>query len=250
MAGTAAGAGGPAPEGPYGPVLRVTSGLAAGSSVPLAPGTWTIGRNSQSPWNFGGDNAISRRHATVEVSESGLVSISDLGSTYGTKVNGLQTDGAVKVRPGDVVTVGSTSMELTNYSTGERPLGGTGPGGYQTPWVGDVEVGVRKFLRFYFKLALTIFAIVLLLMGAVILVAYLHSNRTVQVPSVVGLDNVAAFQVMGQAGLTDLSVSQASTSVAFGQVIGTNPAAGTSVKAGTDVQVAISCGPPSPGVCP
>ena len=148
----------------------------------------------------------------MEVSESGLVSISDLGSTYGTKVNGLQTDGAVKVRPGDVVTVGSTSMELTNYSTGERPLGGTGPGGYQTPWVGDVEVGVRKFLRFYFKLALTIFAIVLLLMGAVILVAYLHSNRTVQVPSVVGLDNVAAFQVMGQAGLTDLSVSQASTS--------------------------------------
>lgn len=59
---------------------------------------------------LGHDVRASRRHATVSPGPGGL-QVADLGSTNGTYVNGQRVQTAL-VRPGDVVTVGSTQLRV------------------------------------------------------------------------------------------------------------------------------------------
>ncbi len=69
----------------------------------------------------------------------------------------------------------------------------------------------------------------------------------VSVPSVAGLSQASAGNIIGNAGLTvSGTVSQSSTQYAAGVVIGTNPPVGTSVSPGSSVQLLVSTGPPPP----
>jgi pSer/pThr/pTyr-binding forkhead associated (FHA) protein len=62
---------------------------------------------------------VSRRHATFSLTESG-VDVSDHGSRNGVYVNGERIDGSVRLRSGDVITIGDDSLTLVELSeTGE-----------------------------------------------------------------------------------------------------------------------------------
>ena len=85
--------------------------------------------------------------------------------------------------------------------------------------------------------------------GAQITVNVSNGKKPVQVPSVVGQNPSTAGAILNAAGLqVSGQQSVASTSVASGQVAGTNPAAGTTVPIGTSVVVLVSSGPPTTNV--
>ena len=81
-----------------------------GQRISLALGQSTIGRNSDATINVG-DGTVGRLHARIDTTTIG-VTITDLGSTNGTWVNGDRVvDGATfHLRDGDVVQVGGTVL--------------------------------------------------------------------------------------------------------------------------------------------
>ncbi len=72
------------------------------------------------------DAGISRRHAAVNRGPDNTWLVSDLGSTNGTKVNGLRIQGPRELADGDEITVGSTTVRFT--VTGNAATGAAGPG--------------------------------------------------------------------------------------------------------------------------
>ena len=74
--------------------------------------TVELGRESASPaGRLGDDRQISRRHAVIRRSDGGLT-IEDLGSSNGTRVNGRLISGATQLRPGDRIELGNTTLEV------------------------------------------------------------------------------------------------------------------------------------------
>lgn len=68
---------------------------------PEIRGEMLVGRSTQADWRVD-EPSVSRRHAQVR-HRDGRDEIEDLGSTGGTRVNGVIAEGAVALRPGDVV---------------------------------------------------------------------------------------------------------------------------------------------------
>jgi hypothetical protein len=69
----------------------------------------TIGRATQSTVPIDGDEFASARHARIEPRRDG-VWVTDVGSTNGTFVNGVQIDRPRKLVAGDVVRTGETEL--------------------------------------------------------------------------------------------------------------------------------------------
>ena len=69
-----------------------------------------IGREGEIPLVI--DHCISRRHATLEPTASGVV-LEDLNSTNGTFVNGERLQGKTMLRNGQVFIVGKTWLEIS-----------------------------------------------------------------------------------------------------------------------------------------
>ena len=68
------------------------------------------------------DPLISRRHAVVRAADSTL-EIEDLGSLNGTVVNSEKLEGPRRLRPGDVIMVGATTIEVeANLAGGSRTV--------------------------------------------------------------------------------------------------------------------------------
>jgi eukaryotic-like serine/threonine-protein kinase len=92
-------------------VLRVTSGPSAGQSrVFEQPGSYLVGRAPHVPLCLPEDRLLSREHFLIEFRPP-LCDLLDLGSTNGTKVNGLRVERA-RLRDGDVIAAGDTSIAL------------------------------------------------------------------------------------------------------------------------------------------
>ncbi len=117
-------------------VLRVTSGPHTGQEFCVEPrDTFTVGRSSRVHFPMVYDQALSREHFQID-NEPPLCHLIDLGSTNGTKVNGLRV-GRVLLREGDVITAGDSaflvqfiedSQEALNFATcagcgGRIPIG-------------------------------------------------------------------------------------------------------------------------------
>ncbi len=64
------------------------------------------------------DARVSRRHATITATTSGIY-LTDLGSTNGTFVNGERIMGEVALNPGEMITIGETTLYV------ERPVTAT-----------------------------------------------------------------------------------------------------------------------------
>ena len=106
-------AGGVAPQsGSGGPArqLVITSGVAAGTTVPLDESTLTIGRSSDSSLVIV-DEYTSTYHAKLTRSGDQWM-LTDLDSTNGTKLNGSRIAGTVIAPPFTPITIGTTTFEL------------------------------------------------------------------------------------------------------------------------------------------
>ena len=92
-------------------LLVVTSPeLAVGSTIELSASA-VVGRDAGSGIRLDRDEFVSARHARIEPRPDGIW-IEDLGSTNGTHVNGARLQGARALRPGDVVRIGETELQV------------------------------------------------------------------------------------------------------------------------------------------
>jgi eukaryotic-like serine/threonine-protein kinase len=92
-------------------VLRVTSGPYEGQKYLVGRnGTFVVGRSSRVPFSMPHDLALSREHFQVE-NFPPVCHLVDLGSTNGTKVNGLRVE-RVLLREGDVVSAGGSCFTV------------------------------------------------------------------------------------------------------------------------------------------
>jgi pSer/pThr/pTyr-binding forkhead associated (FHA) protein len=63
------------------------------------------------------DTGVSRRHAEVRRAPDNTWVVVDLGSTNGTKVNGLRISGTRPLQNGDEITIGSTTVRFEGAAT-------------------------------------------------------------------------------------------------------------------------------------
>jgi hypothetical protein len=90
-------------------VLRVTAGPHSGQEYVIdRRDTYTVGRSSRAHFPVNLDLMLSREHFKIE-SQLPLCHLIDLGSTNGTKVNGLRVE-RVLLREGDVIQAGDSSF--------------------------------------------------------------------------------------------------------------------------------------------
>jgi serine/threonine-protein kinase len=90
-------------------VLRVSSGPHTGEECVLdGHAICVIGRSSHVRFSMQEDRLLSREHFRVEVSPPACT-LTDLGSTNGTKVNGRRVE-TVPLRDGDVITAGDSAF--------------------------------------------------------------------------------------------------------------------------------------------
>ena len=96
--------------------LLVLSGPVRGSRIEVPAGGLLFGRAADSTGRLGDDPALSRWHARLDLAGEGLV-VEDLASSNGTLLNGQRISGRQPVRPGDVVTVGTSQLQLQALPT-------------------------------------------------------------------------------------------------------------------------------------
>lgn len=80
------------------------------ATIFLPEGLTTLGRSSESDIVLGG-TAVSRHHAQLEVKGEDLY-VLDLGSRNGSQLNGQPLKGSALLKPGDVLTVGETTLTV------------------------------------------------------------------------------------------------------------------------------------------
>lgn len=84
--------------------------LPSGQRVELHDGEYVIGRHLQSDIVID-DSNVSRRHAELICANGGVI-IHDLGSTNGTKINGVLVSGDQLLQHGDVVNLGTVQLRF------------------------------------------------------------------------------------------------------------------------------------------
>ena len=96
-------------EGPAGGAGGGALVLPDGRRITLGEGATVLGRAADAPVKLE-DNSVSRRHAEVRASGDGFVLV-DLGSTNGTRVNGV-TITERPLKDGDTITVGDSVLRF------------------------------------------------------------------------------------------------------------------------------------------
>ncbi|MCW2724786.1 MAG: cell division FtsK/SpoIIIE [Frankiales bacterium] len=114
------------PRQPAGPAeLRVVGGPAAGTVHALAPGQVVLGRTGGIRLD---DPDVSRSHCRLDVAPDGIT-VTDLGSTNGTFVDGAQVGPAGAALPYDaLLQVGDSTLQLAAADEQPVPLTPTGDG--------------------------------------------------------------------------------------------------------------------------
>lgn len=82
--------------------------LPGGQRIELHEGRYVLGRQLENDIVMN-DTNVSRRHAEF-VSSAGVVTVRDLGSTNGTKVNGVLVSGEQHLEHGDVINFGTAQV--------------------------------------------------------------------------------------------------------------------------------------------
>jgi DNA segregation ATPase FtsK/SpoIIIE, S-DNA-T family len=85
-----------------GAVLRIIGGLDAGLSLPLPTGRVRLGRGDEADIRVASRD-VSRLHCEIDVADDGSVTVTDLGSSNGTDVNGARLTAPARIGPDDVV---------------------------------------------------------------------------------------------------------------------------------------------------
>ena len=91
-------------------------------SFDLGPGKHELGRSAEIEFCVP-DRTVSRRHATIEVSTSGIeVFIIDEGSHNGTTINSTRVTDRKQIRPGDRVSFGQVEFRLKEADATRAPM--------------------------------------------------------------------------------------------------------------------------------
>lgn len=98
--------------------LVAYAGSTLGRVFPLPIGESLLGRSPDCPLALP-DGEVSRRHACLHVAPGG-VRLEDLGSTNGTRLNGVPIQGSATLLAGDRVTVGGHVLKLVAMDPLER----------------------------------------------------------------------------------------------------------------------------------
>ncbi len=101
----------PTPTGNWGRLLLITN-TTAGSSFTLTQPAYEIGRSSEVDLTIDGDPRMSRRHARISY-QAGYYLLEDLGSSYGTLLNGRSISGPTSIQPGDHIQLGETVLQFS-----------------------------------------------------------------------------------------------------------------------------------------
>ncbi|MFF1375719.1 FHA domain-containing protein [Streptomyces sp. NPDC058308] len=121
--------------------LHVVAGPDAGGVHLLHGGRIQVGRSAEADVALD-DPDVSRLHCSVTLAQDGRVTVTDLGSTNGTAVDGREIDGRpTGVSPGSLLRIGESALRLTDGRGGPAPgAGGTLP----TAPDGEGHVRVRR----------------------------------------------------------------------------------------------------------
>src|ERR1051326_929401 len=101
--------------------LAITAGPAAATTLALEDAL-LVGSATSGPGRLGDDPAISPRHARFARTDGGAILVIDLGSQEGTWVNGVRVS-TRELRAGDVVRLGSTTLEVVGSTAPSDPAG-------------------------------------------------------------------------------------------------------------------------------
>ncbi|MEU8262181.1 FtsK/SpoIIIE domain-containing protein [Micromonospora sp. NPDC048999] len=94
--------------------VLITGGPQAGRRLPMAAGAAIyLGRDPACQIVLD-DGEVSRRHLHIGAG-SRQVAVTDLGSSNGTFVDGVRVEGSVPVEPGQVITVGTTTLTVARH---------------------------------------------------------------------------------------------------------------------------------------
>jgi beta-lactam-binding protein with PASTA domain/tRNA A-37 threonylcarbamoyl transferase component Bud32 len=172
------------------------------------------------------------RYATAEEFRADLLRFAEGRPVEASEVAATTTMGAVGA-------VGATQAVMMTGSTQAVPVGGgVGGGGDANRAQEDRQRRVRRVW------ALLIALLVVLAIIAVILVKTLSTTQHVNVPSVAGQTVQAATQTLQSEGLSVGATSrQTSTSSQKGEVISSDPKAGSKVAKNSKVDLVVSAGP-------
>ena len=94
--------------------------VSAGEKEFPVNGRVTIGRTPDNTISFSGDQKISRNHAYIEQRDDGFY-IVDLGSSNGSKLNGIPFTGEHQLQNGDYAILGSSSVVVFTIKEEDRP---------------------------------------------------------------------------------------------------------------------------------
>lgn len=106
--------------------LRVERGPDAGSVFTVVGAGETIGRSQENTIALD-DNRLSRQHARLD-RQYGLLTVTDLGSSNGTRVNGQEIRAPQALAPGDTIEVGATLLRVESDAPSAGPLPQPAPG--------------------------------------------------------------------------------------------------------------------------
>src|SRR5215216_3907490 len=94
--------------------------VSAGEDKYPVNGRLTIGRTPDNTVSFPGDEKISRNHAYVEQREDAFY-IVDLGSSNGSKLNGIPFTGEHQLQSGDYAILGNSSVVVFTIKEEDQP---------------------------------------------------------------------------------------------------------------------------------
>jgi 6-phosphogluconolactonase (cycloisomerase 2 family) len=108
-------------------LLLVVLGPAAGTRIEVED-ELLIGRRAPGEGQLGGDSELSRRHALIKRSGTRMTVV-DLGSTNGTRLNGRLISGPTELRGGDRIELGVSAIEVRGNDAGRSAATRIAPGG-------------------------------------------------------------------------------------------------------------------------
>lgn len=85
------------------------------------------------------DSRVSRRHVALEPGPADTLVVIDLGSSNGTTVDGVSVTEPTEARPGSVVRIGDTDIEVGQVRRVERVMGSTELSGHEGPGRSSIQ---------------------------------------------------------------------------------------------------------------
>jgi EmrB/QacA subfamily drug resistance transporter len=107
------------------PRVLIVAGPAAGSEIPVTSEPFVLGRAERGLGTLGADPELSRRHASISFLDRERLLIEDLSSTNGTYVNDYRVVAPTVVRAGDVVRLGTTTLQISERTLESSPADGS-----------------------------------------------------------------------------------------------------------------------------